>query len=74
MKASTVLAFLAGGATVYLTCTDKGRQIMKKGLDLVDEELGLAASEMSDLAEKMKCSAQEQTGTVKKQADNANAE
>lgn len=74
MKASTVLAFLAGGTAVYLTCTEKGRQVLRKGLDLVDEELGQVVSGVSDLADKMGKSAQKTAETVEKQADNANAE
>lgn len=74
MKASTVLAFLAGGATVYLTCTEKGRQILRKGLDFVDEELGQVVSEVSDLVGKSGNPAQKTADTVENQADNANAE
>ena len=74
MKASTVLAFLAGGATVYLTCTEKGKRILRKGLDFVDEELGQVVSEVSDMVGKSGNSAQKAAEAVEKQADNANAE
>lgn len=43
MRASSALAFLVGGAmgaaAVYLTCTEKGRQTLMKGLDFLDEKI-----------------------------------
>ena len=74
MKASTVLAFLAGGAAVYLTCTEKGRQVLKKGLDFIDDELGQATSDFSSFADRFRHPAQDTADTVGEQADNANAE
>ena len=49
MKASSALAFLVGGAlgaaAVYLTCTEKGKQTLQKGLDFLDEKIKSAATE-----------------------------
>lgn len=43
MKASSVLAFLTGGAigaaAVYLTCTEKGRQTLQEGVDFIDGKI-----------------------------------
>ena len=53
MKASSVLAFLAGGAigaaAVYLTSTEKGREDLKKGLDFIENKLsGITAEDIRE--------------------------
>lgn len=49
MRASSTLAFLVGGAlgaaAVYLTCTEKGKQTLQKGLDFLDEKIKSAVGE-----------------------------
>ena len=34
-----------GAATVYLTCTEKGKQTLQKGLDFLDETIKSAVTE-----------------------------
>lgn len=57
MKASSVLAFLAGGAVgaaaVYFTCTEKGRQNLKEGLDILDEKIKEAVGKAEEVTEEV---------------------
>ncbi|MCQ2184115.1 MAG: hypothetical protein MJY62_01730 [Bacteroidales bacterium] len=51
-KASSTLAFLIGGAigaaAVYLTCTDKGKAALDKGVKFIDDQLNKASEAAKD--------------------------
>ena len=38
-SASFILGGIIGAAVVYLTCTDKGKALLKEGLDFIDSKL-----------------------------------
>ena len=51
-KQNSSASFIAGGiigaAIVYLTCTDKGKVLLKEGLDYIDRKLDCLESELED--------------------------